>query len=71
MIHDENNVLTNDELIVIRDFLRKLKHAYLYIRNEYPHKFKIAGLHKKNILFYPKRVGALQKAFTLIFKLMR
>ena len=33
IIHDENNVLTNDELIVVRDFLRKSKHACLYIRN--------------------------------------
>ena len=27
MIHDENDVLTNDELVVVRDFLKKLKHA--------------------------------------------
>ena len=32
MIHDENNVLTDDELVVVRDFLRKSKHACLYIR---------------------------------------
>ena len=56
MIHDENNVLTDDELIVVRYFLRKLKHAYLYIRNEHPHKFKIVGLHIRNILCYPKGV---------------
>ena len=56
MIHDENNVLTNDELVVVRDFLKKLKHACLYIRNEDPRKFKIVGLHRKNILCYPKEV---------------
>ena len=27
MIHDENDMLTNDELVVVRDFLKKLKHA--------------------------------------------
>ena len=33
MIHDENNVLTDDELVIVRDFLRTSKHASLYIRN--------------------------------------
>ena len=32
-IHDENNVLTDDELVVFRDFLRNSKQACLYIRN--------------------------------------
>ena len=54
MIHDENNVLTDDELVVVKDFLKKLKHACLYIRNEHPHKFKIVGLYIKNILCYHK-----------------
>ena len=56
MIHDENNVLTDDELVV-RDFLKKLKHVCLYIRNEHPRGFKVLGLHIKNILCYPKGVG--------------
>ena len=30
-IHDENDVLTDDELFVGRSILRKIKHAYLYI----------------------------------------
>ena len=34
MVCDENDVLTNDELVVVRDFLKKLKHACPYIRNE-------------------------------------
>ena len=34
MIHDENKVLTDDELGVVRDFLRKSIHVCLYIRNE-------------------------------------
>ena len=35
-IHDENDVLTDDELFVVRIILRKIKHACLYIRNEHP-----------------------------------
>ena len=57
MIHDENNVLTDDdELVFVRDFLRKSKHACLYIRNEHPHKLKVLS-HIKNILCYPMVVG--------------
>ena len=41
MIHDENNVLTDDELVVARNFLKKSNHACLYIRNEYPRGFKL------------------------------
>ena len=34
MIHDENNVLTNDELVIVRDFLRTSKHAcFIYKMN--------------------------------------
>ena len=32
--HDENNVLTYDELVIVRDLLRTLKHACLYIPNK-------------------------------------
>ena len=31
MIHRENNVLTDDELVIVRNFLRTPKHACLYI----------------------------------------
>ena len=41
MIHDENSVLTDDELVVVSDFLKKLKHACLYIQNEHPRGFKV------------------------------
>ena len=41
MIHDENSLLTDDELVVVRDFLKKSKHACLYIRNEHPRGFKL------------------------------
>ena len=36
MIHDENNVLTDDGLVIVRGQLKKSKHACLYIRNEHP-----------------------------------
>ena len=34
MIHDENNVLLDDELVVVRSQLKKPKHACLYVRND-------------------------------------
>ena len=41
MIHDENNVLTDDELVIVRDFLKMSKHACLYIRNKHLRGFKV------------------------------
>ena len=41
MIHDENNVLTDDELVIVRDFLRTSKHACLNIRNEHLRGFNV------------------------------
>ena len=41
MIHDENDVLTDNELIVARDFLKSKKYGCLYIRNEYPRGFRL------------------------------
>ena len=41
MIRNENDVLTNDELVVPRNFLRKSKHACLYIQSEFPCRFKL------------------------------
>ena len=63
MMHEENNMLMDDELVVVRDLLRKLKHPCLYIPNEHPYKFRVLVLHIKNSLSYPKGVG---NAFTLI-----
>ena len=40
MIHDENDVLTDDELVVAKKFLKKSKNACLYIRNEFPRGFR-------------------------------
>ena len=41
MIHDENNVLTDNEVFVARNFLKKSKHACLYIQNEFPRGFRL------------------------------
>ena len=41
MIHYESNVLMDDELVIVRDFLRKSKHACLYIRDENPRGFNV------------------------------
>ena len=41
MIHDGDDVLTDDELVVAKSFLKKSKHACLYIRNEFTHGFRL------------------------------
>ena len=41
MIHDENDMLTDDELVVARGFLEKSKHAFLYIQNEFSRRFRL------------------------------
>ena len=41
MIHDENDVLADDELAVARNFFKKSKHLCLYIRNEFPRGFRL------------------------------
>ena len=40
-IHDENDVLTEDELVVARGLLRESRYGCLYIRNEYPCGFRL------------------------------
>ena len=40
-IHEENDVLTDDELVVARVILRESKYGCLYIRNEYSRGFKM------------------------------
>ena len=35
-IHDGNDVLADDELVVARNFLKKSKHGCLYMHNKYP-----------------------------------
>ena len=41
MIHDENDVLTDEELVVVRDLLKNSEHACLYICNEFPSGFRL------------------------------
>ena len=40
-IHDGNDVLTDHELVVARNFFKKSKPACLYIQNELPHGFTL------------------------------
>ena len=35
ILHDENNVLTDDELLIVRDFLKISKLACLWVQNEH------------------------------------
>ena len=41
MIHDEIDMLTDDEYSIARGLLRKTKYACLYIQNEYPLEFRL------------------------------
>ena len=41
IIHDENNALTNNELVIVRDLLKLAKRICVYIRNEHPRGFKV------------------------------
>ena len=41
VIHCENDVLTDDELVVVRVLLRKSKHICLSIQNEYLRRFRL------------------------------
>ena len=41
MIHNENDVLTDDELVVAKNFLKKSKHACLHIRKEFLRGFRL------------------------------
>ena len=38
-IHDENNVLTDDKLVIVRGLLKESKHTCLHIRNKHPRGF--------------------------------
>ena len=41
MIYEENDVLTDDELVAAREFLKSEKYGCLYIQNEFPRGFKL------------------------------
>ena len=38
--HEENDELTDDELVVARGILKNLEHTSLYICNQFPHGFR-------------------------------
>ena len=40
-IHEENHVLTDDELVVAIGLLKESRYGYLYIQNEYPRGFRL------------------------------
>ena len=40
-IHEENDVIKDNELIFAKKFFKKSKYGCLYIRNEYPCGFKL------------------------------
>ena len=52
MIHDENHVLTDDELVIVKDFLKTSKHACLYIRNEHPCGFRFSQIDSLNVVVF-------------------
>ena len=41
MMHGENDMLRDDELVIDRNFLKKSKDACLYIQNELPRVFRL------------------------------
>ena len=40
-IHDKNDVLTDEKLVVARNFLRESRYGSLYIQNEFPRRFEL------------------------------
>ena len=49
-IHDENDVLTDDKLVVARNFFEKLKYACLYVQNKFPRGFRLLN-HVGDVFF--------------------
>ena len=57
MIHDEHDVLTDNELVVVRGLLKNSEHAYLYICNKFPHGLRLLNHVSRNyFLSEPKRL---------------
>ena len=55
-IHEENDVLTDDELVVVRGLVKTSKYACLHIRNEFPCGFKLLNqLYEVIILSEPNK----------------
>ena len=40
-IHEENDLLNDNDIIVVRKFFKKSKSECLYMRNEYPRGFEL------------------------------
>ena len=59
MILDENHLLGDDELAIVRDFLRASKYACLYIRNEHPRQFEVLS-HKQGDHFLREPIDSLE-----------
>ena len=57
MIHDENDVLKDDELVVATYLLKKSKHACLYIRKEFPRGFCV----KQKMSEEEKKINSMRK----------
>ena len=41
MIRNQNHVLTDDELVIVRGLIKEPKQASLYIRNEHATEFRV------------------------------
>ena len=62
LIHQENDVLTNEELPIVKDRLKKSKHGCFFIRIEYPQGWVIIN-GESNKGKNPKRVEAGKKGY--------
>ena len=60
IVHDENNVLKDDELVIATDFLRTSKHACLYMRNEILVDLMYWIVHEANILLSERKKESLK-----------
>ena len=61
MIDDENNVLTDDKLVIVRGLLKESKHACLYIRNERPVNLKYFDCYKQKLQKKRKKIITQEK----------
>ena len=50
MIHKENDVLADNELVVAREYLKKSKYACLYMQNKFRRGFKLLNHYEVIIL---------------------
>ena len=43
MIHDKKNLLSDDELVIVKGLLKESNYTCLYIISEHPREFKALG----------------------------